>query len=279
MRRVDAGSLVYDSEVLTDKLEIIGFPRVRLKVSADAKLAHWIARLEDVHPDGRVSLVAGALINGSQHRSRLNPEYLTPGQVYELDFSLHFTTWTFKPGHRIRLAVSNSLFPMIWPTPYKMTTQLFLGSEATSLELPKIPFKDCPVPEFLPSQPREERPDARPLESKGWPLKHRVIRDLNRLTTTVELEAEKRWEIQGRRYQSLEKVSYQTDDSNPANSSFQGEGGHIIQLKDRTLHLKMFISIRSDERNFYLKFTRQIFEGGKLIRERHWEESIPREFQ
>ncbi|MBE0461802.1 MAG: CocE/NonD family hydrolase, partial [Candidatus Aminicenantes bacterium] len=276
MRRVDAGSLVYDSEVLTDKMEIIGFPRIKLKVSADAKLAHWIARLEDVHPDGRVSLVTGALINGSQHRSRLNPEYLIPGQIYELDFSLHFTTWTFKPGHRIRLAVSNSLFPMIWPTPYRMTTQLFLGSEATSLELPVIPFKDSPVPEFLPSQPKEERPDAWPIESKGWPFRHRAIQDLIRSITTVELEAVNRWEIQGRRYQSLEKVSYQTDDTNPANSSFRGEGGHIIQLEERTLHLKVFVSIHSDEKNFYVKFTRQIFEGEKLIRERHWEESIQR---
>ena len=34
-------------------LEIAGFPRVRLRVSADAPLAHWVARLEDVQPDGR----------------------------------------------------------------------------------------------------------------------------------------------------------------------------------------------------------------------------------
>jgi hypothetical protein len=138
MREDDASSLVYDSEPLTDKIEIIGFPRVRLKVSADAKLAHWIARLEDVWPDGRVSLVTGAVLNGSQHRSRLNPEYLVPAKIYEIAFPLHFTTWTFKPGHRIRLAVSNAQFPMIWPTPYAITTKLYLGNEATRLELPDL---------------------------------------------------------------------------------------------------------------------------------------------
>ena len=177
MREDDASSLVYDSEPLTEKIEIIGFPRVRLKASADAKLAHWIARLEDVWPDGRVSLVTGAVLNGSQHRSRLSPGYLVPAKVYEIAFPLHFTTWTFKPGHRIRLAVSNGQFPMIWPTPYAMITKLYLGSEATRFELPVVPFEARPVPSFLPPQPREERPDAHTLESRGWP--HHSIKKPN----------------------------------------------------------------------------------------------------
>jgi predicted acyl esterase len=279
MRQEDAESLVYDSDVLTEVTEIIGFPRVRLKVSADAKLAHWIVRLEDIHPDGRVSLVAGGLLNGAQRNSRLFPEDLIPGEVYELEFPLHFTTWTFQPGHRIRLAVSNALFPMIWPTPYPMTTQLFLGSEASYLELPVIPFQLGRIPDFPPPEPREERPDAHPLESRGWPYKHLVSHDLKRNTTTVELEAEKRWEIQGKEYTSIEKIAYQTNDRDPARSSFFGEGGHILRLEDRVLRLKLLVSIVSDEKNFNIKVIRQIFEQGKLKRERRWEASLPREFQ
>jgi predicted acyl esterase len=279
MRQEDAESLVYDSETLEDSFEIIGFPRVHLRVSTDAKLAHWIVRLEDVHPDGTVSLVAGGLLNGSQRNSRLFPEYLTPGEVYELEIPLHFTTWTFKPGHRIRFAISNAQFPMIWPTPYPMSTQLFLGGEFTSLELPVIPFAQRPLPNFFPPEAREERPDARPLESPGWPYKHLVTRDLDRSITTVELEAEKRWEIQGRRYTSIEKVAYQTNDLDPARSSFFGEGGHIIHLGNRILELKFLVSVVSDEKKLNVKIVRQIFEQNKLVKERQWEASLPREFQ
>jgi hypothetical protein len=279
MRSADAESLVYDSEVLTESVEIIGFPRVCLKVSADAKLAHWIVRLEDVHPDGSISLVAGGLLNGSQRDSRLDPSYLTPGEAYEVEFDLRFTSWTFRPGHRIRMAVTNAMFPMIWPTPYSMTTQLFLGTESTSLTLPVIPYDLRPIPNFFPPEAREERPDARPLESPGWPYKHLVTRDLERSTTTVELEAEKRWEIQGQRYASIEKVSYQTNDLNPAESRFFGEGGHIIHLGDRKLELKLFITLVSDQINFNVKIIRQIFEQDKLVRERQWEATLPREFQ
>jgi predicted acyl esterase len=279
MRLEDAESLVYDSEVLSESLEIIGFPQVRLKVSAEAKLAHWVVRLEDVHPDGSVSLVAGGLLNGAQRNSRLNPEYLTPGEVYELEFPLHFTTWTFQPGHRIRLAVSNALFPMIWPTPYPMTTQLFLEDDATSLELPVIPFVQRRIPNFPPPEPREDRPDARSLESRGWPYKHTVTRDLNQSTSTVTLEAERRWEIQGRTYTSIEKIAYQTNDREPARSNFFGEGEHIIRIGDRILELKFLVSIVSDAEDFDVKIIRQIFEGEKLVRERRWEASLPREFQ
>ncbi len=279
MRHEDAESLVYDSERLEEGLEIIGFPHVRLRASADAKLAHWIVRLEDVFPDGSVSLVAGSLLNGAQRNSRLYPEYLNPGEVYELELPLHFTTWTFKPGHRIRLAISNALFPMIWPTPYPMTTQLFLGGEFTSLKLPVIPFAQRPIPNFFPPETREERPDARPLEGLGWPYKHTVTRDLDRSTTTVELEAEKQWEIQERRYTSIEKVAYQTNDRNPARSSFFGEGGYILHFKDRVLELKLLISVDSDEQYFNVRIVRQIFEQFKLVKERQWEASLPREFQ
>jgi predicted acyl esterase len=279
MRHEDAESLVYDSEILQDSFEIIGFPQVQLRVSADAKLAHWVVRLEDVHPDGSVSLVTGGVLNGAQRNSRLFPESLKPDEVYELEFPLHFTTWTFKPGHRIRLAVSNALFPMIWPTPYSMTTQLFLGGDFTSLSLPVIPFAQRPIPNFPPPEEREHRPDARPLESPGWPYRHIVTRDLNRATTTVELEAERCWKILGTKYTSIEKVAYQTNDRNPARSSFFGEGGHIIQFENRVLELKLLVSVDSDETHFHVNVVRQIFEQDMLIKERRWEASLPREFQ
>ena len=41
---------------------------------------------------------------------------------------MHFTSWVFPKGHRIRLAVNNAQWPMLWPTPYPMTTALQLGA-------------------------------------------------------------------------------------------------------------------------------------------------------
>lgn len=279
MRPADAGTLIYDSDILEKEMEIIGFPRVRLAVSADASMAHWIACLEDVHPDGRVSLVTGALLNGTQRNSRLEPKYLNPGETYELSFDLHFTTWTFLPGHRIRLAVTNSLFPMIWPTPYAMTTKLFLGKENTRLQLPEIPYQEPRGPAFRPSEPREQRPDAKELEGKGWPYQYRVIHDLLSNTTTVEWQAEDRFEVKGTEHYISDSAIYRTDNEKPAQSGFLGETERTIKLKDRTITLKTLVSIESDETNFRIVFTRRLWENSKFIKEKQWQETIPRQFQ
>ena len=108
-------------------LRSLDFPRSIFVFPPMLQSAHWVARLEDVQPDGTVSLVTGSNINGSQRESRLNPKPLVPGEAFDVDFEMHFTTWTFKPGHRVRLAISNAAFPMIWPTPYPMVTDTLYG--------------------------------------------------------------------------------------------------------------------------------------------------------
>ena len=98
-----------------------------LRVSADAPLADWFARLNDVAPDGTVTLVAGAGQNGAHRESAREPKAIEPGEAFPLEIEMHFTSWVFPKGHRIRLAVNNAQWPMIWPTPYPMTTTLVLG--------------------------------------------------------------------------------------------------------------------------------------------------------
>ena len=157
---MDDASLVYDSEPLEEEVEILGFPRAFLNASADAPLASWVVRLSDVAPDGSVTQVAGAGFNGAHRNSSQNPEALEPGREYALEIELHFTSWVFPPGHRIRVAVTNSQWPMFWPTPYAMTTSLRLGGEqATRMVLPVIPYEDRPSPEFLaPAEPAPTLP-------------------------------------------------------------------------------------------------------------------------
>ena len=147
-RPVDAFSLVYDSAPLQQDLAILGRPQALLQASATAPLADWFARLSDVAPDGTVTQITGAGINGAQRESMTEPRALEPGKVYPLDIVMHLTSWVFPKGHRIRLAISNAQWPMILPTPYSMTTSLELGSAGSRLTLPVVPVKGAPAPAF-----------------------------------------------------------------------------------------------------------------------------------
>ena len=150
-RPTDAYSLVYDSAPLAEDTEILGLPRAVLRVSASAPRANWFVRVSDVAPDGTVTQVTGAGFNGSHRKSAREPEAITPGEIFPLDIEMHFTSWVFPRGHRIRFAVNNAQWPMLWPTPYPMTTTLQIGGEAGSyLSLPVIPPADRPFPAFLP---------------------------------------------------------------------------------------------------------------------------------
>ena len=281
MRPDDAGSLVFDSPALQESVEIIGFPQVRLRAAVDAPLAHFVVRLEDVQPDGTVSLVTGAALNGAQRKDPQAPEPLPLGEPVDLDLDLHFTTWTFAPRHRIRLAVSNAQFPMIWPTPSPMTLRLLLGPEATRLRLPLIPAEARSAPSFAPPEPQESRPDARTLSCDSWPDGVREVRkDLIRGTTVYEWRGQCVYEIASRHFENRERNTYETRDDQPAESSFDGEEVTRIRLEGgRVLRLESRLSVRSDATDFHAAFTRRLFENDALLREKTWAEKVPRQFQ
>ncbi len=276
MARDDAESLVYDGTPLDAPLRIIGFPRVRLKVTASAPLAHWAVRLEDVSPTGEVALVTAAAINGVHATSTVAPERLTPGVSVNLAFDLHFTTWTFRPGHRIRLSVTNAQFPMLWPTPYPMATTLALG-QASALTLPVVPTPPQLIGSPLPApEPRDSAPDARGLEPVGPPSSQRVVYDPLARTTTVEWISHSAYAIRGREYRASEREVYRTSDLDPAASSFEGDATHQIRLGRRRLELRTTIRLQSDTAALHLRFTRTVVENGRTVRTKRWAESFAR---
>jgi hypothetical protein len=278
MRSADEYSLVYDSSPLEENKCLLGFPKVRLTVSTDAPLAHWMARLEDVRPDGTVSLITGGLINGAQRESRTDPKAIVPGESFTLDFPMRFTTWTFEKGHRIRLAVTNAQFPMVWPTPFRMTTTLKVGDGSSELLLPFVSPTDRPAPVLPPPEPTEERLDARVLEDvEQTPF--RAVQDPQKGTTTVTSEESSSWVVADRQYRTRKRLSQTANPADPASADALGEGMYEIRMGDRTVTARVTVRIDSDARKLHVFLRREIHENGKLVRDREWREDIPRDFQ
>ena len=76
----DGGSLVFDSEPLTERLEILGAPVVELLIASDRPVAQLAARLSDVMPDGAATRVTYGLLNLTHRDSHETPTPLVPGQ-------------------------------------------------------------------------------------------------------------------------------------------------------------------------------------------------------
>ena len=282
-RPTDEMSLVYDSEPLEENVEILGFPRASLTASADAPLAHWFVRLSDVSPDGSVSLITGAAQNGGHLRSAKEPEPLVPGKAYPFDVDMHFTSWVFPKGHRIRLSVGNAQWPMFWPTPYAMTTRLHLGgSKPTHLVLPVVPHETRPIPSFLDPAEDPEFPGYRSIGSgtvSGYSELAKVERDEQLGTARVVLENDTATEYPWGVVEYSERITHATNDLNPANTSVVGEYTITVRLPERVLAFKGVIDFQSDRENFHLVYTRRLHRDGELIREKTWRETFARDSQ
>ena len=277
-RPVDAFSLVYDSAPLKEDVAIVGRPRALLKASATAPLADWFARLSDVAPDGTVTQITGAGINGAQRESMTEPRALEPGKVYRLDIVMHLTSWVFPKGHRIRLAVSNALWPMILPTPYSMTTSLELGSDGTRLTLPVVPVKGAPAPAFQPPQPAEQRQDITSI-GYPWPGEWTLERDEANQKARVHWKGKAETDYPWGKEVDYESLVYDVDDAHPESSAVHGEAESIFTLKGRELRWRGHLSVTTDQKNFYYKYTRELLKDGQMVKQKMWEETIPRDHQ
>jgi uncharacterized protein len=103
--------LCYTTETLDRPVEVTGPITLILHVSSSAKDTDFIAKLIDVHPDGRAMFVTEGALRARYRQSTSQPSLLTPGEVYELRFELWGTSNVFLPGHRIRLEITSSNFP------------------------------------------------------------------------------------------------------------------------------------------------------------------------
>lgn len=279
VRPIDAFSLTYDSEPLTQEVAILGRPHALLQASASAPLADWFARLSDIAPDGTVTEITGGGINGAQRKSASDPRELEPGTVYPLDIEMHLTSWVFPPGHRIRVAISNALWPMVLPTPYPMTTSLLLGATTGSrIVLPVVPDNGEGAPLFSPPEPSEARKD---IHSEGslWPGEWTTERDEVNHKTRVQWQGKSETDYPWGKETDYEHLTYDADDAHPELSSVVGETESRFDLKGRVLSWRGRLAVTTDQQNFYYKYTRQLLKNGQQLKEKTWQETIPRDHQ
>jgi putative CocE/NonD family hydrolase len=155
--RDDSNSLVFDTAPLESNVEILGHPLARIRVAADQPVAKLALRLCEVTPEGKSWLVTYGILNLTHRGGDERPVALNPGEAYDVTVELSLIAHRFKAGNRIRLAVSESLWPLVWPSPKVATLTLTHG--ASSLELPVRPVvRDPPFP--IPANPPDKKAPA-----------------------------------------------------------------------------------------------------------------------
>jgi len=275
-RQEDGGALVFESGFLDEDLEILGAPTVELELSSNEPVAMVAVRLSDVQPDDKATRITYGLLNLTHRNGHENPQPLEPGRRYRITFQLNGVAQRFPKGHRLRLSISTSYWPLAWPPPKPV--QLTIYSGTSSLTLPVRP----PRANDKKLRPFADPEGAEPLNAvlvrpreEEW----RVIRDLRRDVSTLEVVLD----TGTTRYEDIdleigsrtvEIYSYRADDYDSLSGETRWErkfsrGDWLVRTTTRTL-------LTSNETCFHLRADLDAYEGTSRVYSRSWHTVIPR---
>lgn len=274
----DLRSVVFDSEPLAEDIEILGNPTLQVRLASSEPVAKIAVRLNEVTPDGRSWSVSYAVLNLTHRESHTNPTPLIVGKEYDVDVSCYFTAHRFKKGNRIRVALSESLWPMIWPSPKPVELRIVTGASSLTLPVrpPGLPEPPMPIAEIKdrivarekadtsgPSQyeVRQSGPDAH-----GRVIIHKRLRDLPEtladIGTTVSGGSDWFLSIQ---------------EGDPNSSVWQLRWFSKISRGDWDTTTESSLELSSTAEEFRLKESMTAWEGEKVVFEKSWDHRIPRD--
>ncbi|OKI01121.1 peptidase S15 [Streptomyces sp. CB02923] len=277
-REEDGGSLVFDSDRLTERVEILGSPTVELDLSVSEPVAMVAARLSDVAPDGRATRVTYGVLNLAHHETVGDPQPLEPGRRYRATVQLNGVAQAFPPGHRIRLSLSTTYWPLAWPPPRPATLSVHEGTSTLTL-----PVRPVTEPDRLPPRPFGDPEGTRPLTTtqltppeERWEVKRdlvgynselEIVKDggLTRLEDTG-MEA-------GRR--AYERYATVADDF----TSASGETAWTMRFRRGEWDVRVVThqKLRCGEKEFHIDATLDGYENDRRVFSRTWNETLPRD--
>ncbi len=268
----DAASLAFDTLPLEAPLALLGRPELELSFVSDRPVAQLCARLCDVAPDGRSLRIAYRAFNLCHHSGHDRPEPLVPGRRIRARMPLNALGHRLAPGHRLRLALSTSYWPVIWPAPERARIALDLAD--CRLHLPETAAR--PDPAADPGPPRA-LPES-DVETVAPPASERLQRsepDGRVVLETRDDFGELRHPhglVEGHTVASR----YEIREGDPLSARHETDWVYRFARAGWSVRIESTGEMTCSAEAFRLVREVRAFEGPERVFARRWEETIPR---
>ena len=278
-REDDGCSVVFETEPLTETVEILGAPVLTLQLSADRPNAFIVARLNDVAPDGASTRVTYGVLNLTHRTSHEFPEPLVPGETYEIRLQLNDVAQVFPVGHRMRIALSNTMWPLFWPSPELVT--LTLKTEGSHLELPIRPPRetDQSLRPFDPPESAEPQA-AEELEPPSYTrlVERDDVLSESRLTVVADTGMVRLTDV-GWEHGSISRQYYSIRDGDPNSAKIDLHWTMRFRRPDADLDVRTETrsGLTSTSTQFHFTAEMDVFEHEEKTYSRTWTKSFDRE--
>jgi putative CocE/NonD family hydrolase len=272
----DALSLCFDSAPLGERWEVLGAAVLEVTVISDKPVAQLVARLCDVHPDGASTRVAYMPFNLTHRDGHAEPAPLESGRPYRIRLQLGDAGYAFRPGNRVRLALSSAYWPMVWPAPER--ARLTILSEGATLTLP-LRGAGAGTDELVLPPPEAASPAAlevlRPASGART-----VTRDED--GELVSVQTDDNFGVQRLRPHGLEVGSrvrqrFTIGPEDPSSAQTEASWSVTVGRGDWRTRSETWTRMWSDSSIFHLEAKLEAYEGETLVCARRWRESVPRD--
>lgn len=278
-REEDGGAMIFDTEPLSERLELLGGPIVELTFSVDQPVAQVAVRLSDVAPDDAATRVSYGVLNLNHYNGHDDPQPLESGEKRTVRVQLNGMAQSFPAGHRIRLSVSTSYWPVVWPSPEPV--RLTVDPNESALILPVRPESNdgdaSLVPRFAEPEgsPRMVTDQIQPGE-QDWKVSRNLV-DLSGALEVVKDLGVVRFEdidldVTRRAY---EKYSFTDRDF----TSVRGETDWTMGFSrgDWNVEVRTKTVLTSTPEKFHVYAELDAYEGQTRVASKTWDTTVPRD--
>jgi predicted acyl esterase len=264
-REDDARSLLWEWDA--DGEVLLGHPRVRLRVSADAPAASLSVKLCDVFPDGTSALVTRGTLDLA-YRAGLHagtpPSPLVPGEQYDVELDLDACAYAPAPGQRLRLSVAGADWPNTVAPPAPVTLTVHEGT----LELPTWRGSELP--------PASYEPGADTSSEDAAGISWTIQRDVLARTTTCSVRHGSTYEVPHGGTATERYAGEVVVDRRSFAQQALAECSFILAWPETEVLVRSTMRVDIDVDGYDLRIDLHAHEYGTLVAQRSWSEHVPR---
>lgn len=273
----DARSLTFDSAPLEQAFETLGVPVAWLDLSVDRPVAFLAVRLNEVSPTGASRRVTYGILNLCHRTGHESPQPLEPGRRYRIRLQLRDLAYRFEKGNRLRIAISTTYWPVIWPSPEAVTLTLYRGASAVELPIRPARPQDTELRPFGPAV--VPSPSSSTVLERGGDQTTTFDWDVGRRTLTIRSErpySRLRIDAIGTEtFNSWREVSVITDDD-PTSARLDWENVSGFYRRGWDIRVESKLALRLTKDQFFMTGEIKVFDAGDLFFARRWERPISR---
>ncbi|MDB9999210.1 CocE/NonD family hydrolase [Porticoccaceae bacterium] len=275
-REDDSKSLTFDTPILKEDVEIVGNPQLEISLSVDKPMAFIVVRLNEVEPDGSSWRVCKSARNLAHRVNLSSPLPIEPGRFYTIKLDLGFTAYNFKAGNRLRLSISTSYWPMIWPSPEPVSLEIQTGRGSLSLPT-RGTINRCSRAPLYPNAGAQ-------VDAKHTSItKGKYTNDVHYDPIEGIHEITKKWESGERNLHPIDTVKSSSGSEivkisagNPLSASYVVTQEVALSRDDWDISLRSSAEITATKENFNIEIQLEAIHKEKKIFCKSWKKSVKR---